>query len=204
MGFPEPDDMFVQLARGKESAQHVANRLLKLLVDSANAETDKARVGAGEGSTGIVPPRLTSVTGQKKHETHSSNGIIVKGVDDILVRLSRCCNPVPGDEIVGFVTRGRGVSVHRADCPNADDLRSNPERIIEVQWEGKPSSSALYKIEIHVEALDRMNLLLDVTRVLSEVGANVLSCSTSTHRDAGVEMRFLFDVGDLSKIAPAF
>ncbi len=203
MGFPEPDDMFVQLARGKESAQHVANRLLKLLVDSANAETDKARVGAGEGSTGIVPPMLTSVKGQKKHETHSSNGIIVKGVDDILVRLSRCCNPVPGDEIVGFVTRGRGVSVHRADCPNADDLRSNPERIIEVQWEGKPSSSALYKIEIHVEALDRMNLLLDVTRVLSEVGANVLSCSTNTHRDGVVEMRFLFEVGDISKIEPA-
>ncbi len=203
MGFPEPDDMFVQLARGKESAQHVANRLLKLLVDSANAETDKARVGAGEGSTGIVPPMLTSVKGQKKHETHSSNGIIVKGVDDILVRLSRCCNPVPGDEIVGFVTRGRGVSVHRADCPNADDLRSNPERIIEVQWEGKPSSSALYKIEIHVEALDRMNLLLDVTRVLSEVGANVLSCSTNTHRDGVVEMRFLFEVGDISKIESA-
>ena len=203
MGFPEPDDMFVQLARGKESAQHVANRLLKLLVDSANAETDKARVGAGEGSTGIVPPMLTSVKDQKKHETHSSNGIIVKGVDDILVRLSRCCNPVPGDEIVGFVTRGRGVSVHRADCPNADDLRSNPERIIEVQWEGKPSASALYKIEIHVEALDRMNLLLDVTRVLSEVGANVLSCSTNTHRDGVVEMRFLFEVGDISKIEPA-
>ena len=203
MGFPEPDDMFVQLARGKESAQHVANRLLKLLVDSANAETDKARVGAGEGSTGIVPPMLTSVKDQKKHETHSSNGIIVKGVDDILVRLSRCCNPVPGDEIVGFVTRGRGVSVHRADCPNADDLRSNPERIIEVQWEGKPSASALYKIEIHVEALDRMNLLLDVTRGLSEVGANVLSCSTNTHRDGVVEMRFLFEVGDISKIEPA-
>ncbi len=203
MGFPEPDDMFVQLARGKESAQHVANRLLKLLVDSANADVDKARVGAGEGSTGIVPPMLTSVKDQKKHETHSSNGIIVKGVDDILVRLSRCCNPVPGDEIVGFVTRGRGVSVHRADCPNADDLRSNPERIIEVQWEGKPSASALYKIEIHVEALDRMNLLLDVTRVLSEVGANVLSCSTNTHRDGVVEMRFLFEVGDISKIEPA-
>ncbi len=200
MGFADPDDMFVQLARGKESAQHVANRLLKILVDSANEAAKGPKIGAGEGSTGVTAPMLTSVKGSKHHETHSSNGIIVKGVDDILVRLSRCCNPVPGDEIVGFVTRGRGVSVHRADCPNADDLRRNPERIIEVQWEGSPSPSALYKIEIHVEALDRMNLLLDVTRVLSEVGANVLSCSTNTHRDGVVEMRFLFEVSDITKI----
>ncbi len=101
------------------------------------------------------------------------------------------------------MTRGRGVSVHRADCPNADDLRRNPERIIEVQWEGTPSASALYKIEIYVEALDRMNLLLDVTRVLSEVGANVISCTTNTHRDGVVEMRFLFEVGDITKIENA-
>lgn len=203
MGFADTDDMYVQLARGKESAQHVANRLLKILVDSANEEAEKPRVGAGESSTGVMAPMLTSVKGRKKHETHSSNGIVVKGVDDILVRLSRCCNPVPGDEIVGFVTRGRGVSVHRADCPNADDLRRNPERIIEVQWEGTPSASALYKIEIYVEALDRMNLLLDVTRVLSEVGANVLSCTTNTHRDGVVEMRFLFEVSDINKIENA-
>ncbi len=200
MGFADSDDMYVQLARGKESAQHVANRLLKILVDSANEEADKPRMGAGEGSTGVMAPMLTSVKGHKKHETHSSNGIVVKGVDDILVRLSRCCNPVPGDAIVGFVTRGRGVSVHRADCPNADDLRRNPERIIDVQWEGTPSTSALYKIEIYVEALDRMNLLLDVTRVLSEVGANVISCTTNTHRDGVVEMRFLFEVCDITRI----
>ncbi len=203
MGFTDPDDMYVQLARGKESAQHVANRLLKILVDSANEDAEKPRPGAGEYSTGVMAPMLTSVKGRKKHETHSSNGIVVKGVDDILVRLSRCCNPVPGDEIVGFVTRGRGVSVHRADCPNADDLRRNPERIIEVQWEGTPSASALYKIEIYVEALDRMNLLLDVTKVLSEVGANVISCTTNTHRDGVVEMRFLFEVGDITKIENA-
>ncbi len=203
MGFADPDDMYVQLARGKESAQHVANRLLKILVDSANAEDSKTSIGAGAGSTGVQAPMLTSVKSAKKHETHTSNGIIVKGVDDILVRLSRCCNPVPGDEIVGFVTRGRGVSVHRADCPNADDLRRNPERIIDVQWEGSPSAQTLYKIEIYIEALDRMNLLLDVTQALSEVGANVISCSTNTHRDGVVEMRFLFEVGDITRIENA-
>ncbi len=200
MGFNDSDDMFVQLARGKEGAQHIANRLLKLLVDSAKEEEVKPRIGTGEASTGVMAPMLTSVKRPKKHETHSSNGVVVKGIDDVLIRLSRCCNPVPGDEIVGFVTRGRGVSVHRADCPNADDLRRNPERLIEVSWEGSPSRSALYKVEIYIEALDRMNLLLDVTRVLSELGANVLSCTTNTHRDGMVEMRFLFEISDLTKI----
>lgn len=200
MGFNDSDDMFVQLARGKESAQHISNRLLKLLVDSAKEEEVKPRIGTGEASTGVMAPMLTSVKRPKKHETHSSNGVVVKGIDDVLIRLSRCCNPVPGDEIVGFVTRGRGVSVHRVDCPNADDLRRNPERLIEVSWEGSPSRSALYKVEIYIEALDRMNLLLDVTRVLSELGANVLSCTTNTHRDGMVEMRFLFEISDLTKI----
>lgn len=156
-------------------------------------------MGTSASSTGIMAPMLTSVKRPKKHETHSSQGIVVKGVDDVLVRLSRCCNPVPGDDILGFVTRGRGVSVHRADCPNALDLKRHPERIIEVEWEGTPTA-ATYQVEIYIEALDRMNLLLDVTRVISEMGANVLSCNTTTHRDGMVEMRFLFQLSDLAVI----
>lgn len=200
MGFNDADDMFVQLARGKESAQHVANRLLKILVDDANAAAKTPEPGAGAGSTGVTAPMITSVKRPKKHEAHSSHGVVVKGIDDVLVRLSRCCNPVPGDDIIGFVTRGRGVSVHRADCPNAQDLRRNPERIIDVSWAGDAPRESTFKVEIYVEALDRMNLLLDVTRVLSDVGANVISCSTNTHRDGLVEMRFLFQVSDLSMI----
>ena len=200
MGFRDADDMLVNIGTGKESAQHVANRLLKILVDKGNEEAEKPSIGMGAGSTGIMPPMLTSVKRPKKHETHASNGIVVKGIDDVLVRLSRCCNPVPGDEILGFVTRGRGVSVHRADCPNAIDLKREPERLINVSWEGTPSKAASYQVEIYIEALDRMNLLLDVTRVLSEMGANVLSCSTTTHRDGVVEMRFLFQVSDLNVI----
>ena len=83
--------------------------------------------------------------------------------------------------------------MHRADCPNALDLKRHPERIIEVEWEGTPTA-ATYQVEIYIEALDRMNLLLDVTRVISEMGANVLSCNTTTHRDGMVEMRFLLAV----------
>ena len=199
MGFNDPDDMFVQLGTGKESAQHVANRLLKILVDKGTAEAEKPDLGVSASSTGIMAPMLTSVKRPKRHETHAANGIVVKGVDDVLVRLSKCCNPVPGDEILGFVTRGRGVSVHRADCPNAIELKKEPERIIDVSWEGTPSASS-YQVEVYIEGVDRTKLLLDVTRVFSETGTNVLSCSTNTHRDGMVEMRFLFQVSDLAAI----
>ena len=144
LGFKDPDEMYVHIGTGKEKAQHVTNRLLKILVDKGNEEAEKPTVGTSASSTGIMAPMLTSVKRPKKHETHSSQGIVVKGVDDVLVRLSRCCNPVPGDDILGFVTRGRGVSVHRADCPNALDLKRHPERIIEVEWEGTPTA-ATYK-----------------------------------------------------------
>ncbi len=201
MGFRDSDDMLVNIGTGKERAQHVANRLLKILVDKGTEEAEKPSIGHGAGSTGIMPPMLTSVKRPKKHETHASNGIVVKGIDDVLVRLSRCCNPVPGDEILGFVTRGRGVSVHRADCPNAVDLKREPERIIDVSWEGSAAAKTTsYQIEIYVEALDRMGLLLDVTRVISEAGSNVMSCTLTTHRDGVVEMRFLLQVSDLSAI----
>ena len=199
MGFNDPDDMFVQLGTGKESAQHVANRLLKILVDKGTAEAERPDLGVSESSTGVMAPMLTSVKRPKRHETHSASGIVVKGVDDVLVRLSKCCNPVPGDEILGFVTRGRGVSVHRADCPNAIELKKEPERIIDVSWEGTPSASS-YQVEVYIEGIDRTNLLLDVTRVFSETGTNVLSCTTNTHRDGMVEMRFLFQVSDLAAI----
>ena len=200
LGYNDPDDMLVNIGTGKESAQHVANRLLKILVDKGNEAAETVGLGAGDMSTGKLPPMLTSVKRPKKHEAHSSNGVVVKGIDDVLVRLSRCCNPVPGDDILGFVTRGRGVSVHRADCPNAQDLMTEPERIIEVSWENEPSKSTSYQIEVFVEALDRMNLLRDVAVVLSEVGANVLSSSTTSHRDGMAEMRFLFQVSDIKHI----
>ena len=123
---------------------------------------------------------------------------MVRGIDDVLVRLSRCCNPVPGDKIIGFVTRGRGVSVHREDCPNAVELKQHPERIIEVHWEDSVPD-AIYNVEIIVEALDRMNLLIDVASVLSEYGANMLNCSSDNacETDGGnafLVSRFLISV----------
>lgn len=200
LGYNDADDMLVNIGTGKESSQHVANRLLKILVDKGNEADATPGFGASDMSTGKLPPMLTSVNRPKKHEAHTSNGVVVKGIDDVLVRLSRCCNPVPGDDILGFVTRGRGVSVHRADCPNAADLMTEPERIIDVAWERDLPKNTSFKVEVFIEALDRMNLLRDVTVVLSDMGASVLACSTTLHRDSMVEMRFLFQVSDIGHI----
>ena len=200
MGYRDPDDMLVNIGTGKESPTHVSNRLLKILVDRGTEEAETPGLGSSAVSTGKLPPMITSVKRPKKHETVTAQGVVVKGIDDVLVRLSRCCNPVPGDEIIGFVTRGRGVSIHRADCPNAIELMQSPERIIAVSWENEPSAGASYQVEVYVEAIDRLNLLRDVTLVLSDVGANVVSASVAAHNDGMVEMRFLFQVSDISSI----
>ena len=200
LGYKDPDDMMVQIGTNKESAQHVANRLLKILVDKGNEEAATPSWGESVMSTGKMPPMVTSVKRPKRHETHSNNGVVVKGIDDVLVRLSRCCNPVPGDPIMGFVTRGRGVSVHRSDCPNAQELMKTPERIIEVSWDKQRAKNATYKIELHLEGLDRLNLLRDVAVALSELGANIVSSSTASHRDGIFEMRFLFELADVEYV----
>jgi len=123
----------------------------------------------------------------------------VKGIDDVLVRLAHCCNPVPGDAIVGFVTRGRGVSVHRGDCPNARELvATSPERIIDVEWDTGASST--YQVEIIIEAMDRTRLLQDVSIALADAGVNVLSASISTDRQGVAYMRFLFELGHMDQL----
>ena len=121
-------------------------------------------------------------------------GVLVKGSDDIWVKLAKCCTPVPGDEILGFVTRGSGVSVHRTDCVNVPGLRADPDRIVEVEW--APTSTSLFLVNMQVEALDRARLLSDVTRALSDMHVNILSASVSTTRDRIALSRFTFEMAD--------
>jgi GTP pyrophosphokinase len=111
-----------------------------------------------------------------------------------MAKLARCCTPVPGDEIVGFVTRGAGVSVHRKDCKNVDELLRQPDRIMDVTW--AINAKSLFLVQIQVEALDRSGLLSDVTRVLSEHHVNILSASVSTRADRVALSRFVFEMGD--------
>jgi len=125
---------------------------------------------------------------------YSDAGVIVKGAGNVLVKLARCCTPVPPDEIEGFVTRGQGVSVHRGDCRNVEQLRDQPGRLVEVEW--APTKSSVFLVEIQVEALDRKSLLSDVTRILAESQVNILSASVQTSRDRVALSRFSFEMGD--------
>ena len=124
---------------------------------------------------------------------------MVRGLPDVWVRLGRCCTPVPGDAIVGFVTRGQGVSVHRTDCPNVKTLRREPERMIDVTWaEGKSTS---FVVSIQVEALDRTRLLSDVATVLSDNHVNILSATSGTGRDRITRLRFTFELADIAHLS---
>jgi GTP pyrophosphokinase len=111
-----------------------------------------------------------------------------------MAKLARCCTPVPGDEIIGFVTRGSGVSVHRVDCRNVGDLRKQEGRIMDVSW--SEAGKSLFLVQIQIEALDRGGLLSDVTRVLAEHHVNILSASVSTRADKVALSRFVFEMGD--------
>ncbi|MBM7504922.1 RelA/SpoT family protein [Agromyces aurantiacus] len=129
---------------------------------------------------------------------HSDSGVLVRGAPDILVKLARCCTPVPGDEIVGFITRGSGVSVHQSSCHNVQSLLREPERMIDVEW--APSSKSVFLVQIQIEALDRAGLLSDVTRVLSEHHVNILSANVSTGTDRLALSRFVFEMGDTTHL----
>jgi GTP pyrophosphokinase len=138
----------------------------------------------------------------RRHRTGADKiGVHVEGLDDVLVRLANCCTPVPGDEIIGFITRGRGVSVHRADCANAVTLMSeHATRLIEVDWD-RESSGAVFRAGVEVVALDRSRLLRDVANALSDHHVNIVSCDTSTGSDRVAKMRFEFELADPSHLA---
>ncbi|HET7414366.1 MAG TPA: bifunctional (p)ppGpp synthetase/guanosine-3',5'-bis(diphosphate) 3'-pyrophosphohydrolase [Arthrobacter sp.] len=124
----------------------------------------------------------------------TDSGVMVRGVEDVWVKLARCCTPVPPDPIIGFVTRGSGISVHRGDCRNAQQLLDQPDRIVEVEW--APTQSSVFLVEIQVEALDRKSLLSDVTRVLSESHVNILAASVNISRNRVAVSKFAFEMAD--------
>ena len=171
-----------------------------------SVEAMEAAIGAGHLSTAVVIQRLEhEVEGDEdvmpvpsrpvRMRAPSEHGVVVQGVNDVLVRLARCCTPVPHDRIVGFVTRGRGVSVHRADCPNAKALLSEAERTIDVSWDAARSGS--FTVGLMVQALDRQKLLRDVTTAISEMGVNILGSSSHTDpRTRTATLRFSVELAD--------
>lgn len=181
LNFPNPDAVFAAIGDGQISTQNVIAHLVK---DAGSDEVDE------EVEQEALP--LRAVENAKKKT--SSLGVSVKGVDDVWVKLARCCMPVPGDRIVGFITRNQGVSVHRTDCQNMIDLqRRQPERVVDVAW---TSTKGLFMVRIQVEALDRQHLLSDVTRVLADHGVNILSGSQATGSDRVAISQFSFEMAD--------
>ena len=136
------------------------------------------------------------------HRRLGDPGVAVHGLSDVLVKLAKCCTPVPGDAIEGFVTRGSGVSIHRSDCDNLRVLREQEERLVDVSWTGKTSS--LFLVQIEVEALDRSRLLSDMTQVLSDYHLNILSATVSTNRERVALSAFAFEMADPSHLGAVF
>lgn len=181
MRYPDISSLYAAIGEGHVSAQNVVGKLVQALGGEEAANEDIAET---------TPP----IRGRGKRRSSADPGVVVKGVDDVWVKLARCCTPVPGDPIIGFVTRGSGVSVHRADCVNVDSLSQQPERILDVEW--APTQSSVFLVAIQVEALDRSRLLSDVTRVLSDQHVNILSAAVQTSRDRVATSRFTFEMGD--------
>ncbi|MEU2867991.1 RelA/SpoT family protein [Streptomyces olivoreticuli] len=180
MRYPDISSLYAAIGEGHVAAQGVVQKLVQAL--------------GGEDAATEDIEESAPIRGRSKRRSSADPGVVVKGVDDVWVKLARCCTPVPGDPIIGFVTRGNGISVHRADCVNVDSLSQQPERIIEVEW--APTQSSVFLVAIQVEALDRSRLLSDVTRVLSDQHVNILSAAVQTSRDRVATSRFTFEMGD--------
>jgi GTP pyrophosphokinase len=190
--------------------------LATLAADAHYADVTALYAAVGEGHLGaqtVVQRLVTALSGIEeeaedevltpgKRVPRASGkpdaGVTVMGAADTWVKLARCCTPVPGDQVLGFVTRGSGVSVHRTDCVNAASLKTQPERLVDVSW--TPGKSSIYLVNIQVEALDRARLLSDVTRALSDQHVNILNASVTTSRDRVAMSRFTFEMADPSHL----
>ncbi|MEU4229901.1 bifunctional (p)ppGpp synthetase/guanosine-3',5'-bis(diphosphate) 3'-pyrophosphohydrolase [Nonomuraea sp. NPDC026600] len=179
--YPDVSALYAAVGEGHVAAQTVVQKLVASIGGVDSAEEDIAETS--------LPTRLRG-----RPRGGGGAGVVVAGDSDVWVRLSKCCTPVPGDEIVGFVTRGHGVSVHRADCTNITQLKSQPDRLVEVSW--SPGDDSVFLVAIQVEALDRPRLLSDVTRTLSDQHVNILSASVTTSRDRVAISKFTFEMGD--------
>ncbi|MXG90682.1 RelA/SpoT family protein [Nocardioides flavescens] len=175
--------LYAAVGEGNVSAQAVVRRVVDLHGGEQGANEDLAEA--------------VTITGRRARSKATSGGdagVIVKGAPDVWVKLAKCCTPVPPDQILGFVTKGGGVSVHRTDCTNAAELRTQPEKLLEVEW--APTGQSTFLVNIQVEALDRARLLADITMVLSDAHVNILSANLSTTRNRVAKSRFTFEMAE--------
>jgi GTP pyrophosphokinase len=187
IGFAKPDDLFVALGSGRLPVKTVAAKVMQ---------------ASGTMKEATPPPEMLPKAPQhdadEPQALSGQFGIAVEGMSDIMVRMAKCCKPIPGDTIVGYISLGKGITIHREDCKNARALMKNPERFTNVDWRGL--SGVAFRVEIMVEALDRNHLLEDLARTLSDSGANIVGGSMQTLQDGVVRDRFTLEVGDVRQL----
>ncbi|MFZ0092268.1 MAG: bifunctional (p)ppGpp synthetase/guanosine-3',5'-bis(diphosphate) 3'-pyrophosphohydrolase [Solirubrobacteraceae bacterium] len=184
MGFRKGDDFYIALGAAKISAKTVVNKVMQRLKEGESA-----------GSEPTAADDLLQTSRRRTRPTTSSSqfGIAVEGIDEVMLRLAKCCRPVPGDPIVGYISLGRGITIHREDCPNVAVLRKDPERFTQVSWDGDAETG--FRVEIEVDGWDRHRLLEDMSRTFAEAGINILDAHCTVNHPM-VKNRFVVEVGD--------
>jgi GTP diphosphokinase / guanosine-3',5'-bis(diphosphate) 3'-diphosphatase len=182
MNFQKREDFFVSIGTGKTSPQQVLTKVSQRLQTAAP-------------ETKTLPVSEPSTRRLKAQPSSQDLGIKVNGIEDVAVRIPQCCRPVPGDEVVGYISLGRGVTVHRKDCPNVRSLQRDPGRFTDVVWD--KGARAPFRVEIQIEAYDRSRLLEDISRTLGEAGVNILAARIRTTEDNIVKDRFVFEVPEI-------
>ena len=190
MGFKKADDFYIALGQGKISAKVATNKIMQRLKQGESAVEPK---GAGAE---LLERRESS---PKKTAASSAYGIKVKGIDDVMLRLAKCCRPVPSDPIVGYISLGKGITIHHQECPNAKALMKNPERFADVSWDGEDGASSSFRVEIEIDGWDRHRLLEDLSRTFAETGINILEARCTTVHPM-VKNRFVVEVGDTAAL----
>src|SRR5205085_9507029 len=184
MGFRKADDFYIALGGAKISTKTVVNKVMQRLKQGQPAESEPT-----------ATDDLLKTSRRRERPTTSSSryGITVEGIDEVMLRLAKCCRPVPGDPIVGYISLGRGITIHHEHCPNARALMKSPERFTKVSWEGTGATS--FRVELEVDAWDRHRLLEDLSRTFAESGINILEARCTVVHPM-VKNRFVVEVGD--------
>jgi len=191
MGFRKAEDFYIALGGAKISAKVVVNKIMQRLKQGEAAESEPT-----------AADDLLKTRRRRSRATTSSSrfGISVEGIDEVMLRLAKCCRPVPGDPIVGYISLGRGITIHREDCPNVAVLKKDPERFTPVSWDGDPETS--FRVEIEVDGWDRHRLLEDMSRTFAEAGINILEARCIVNHPM-VKNRFVVEVGDTRSLDQA-
>ena len=180
------DDMFASIGFGAISPNKILTRLLEEYKKEHEEDTIEEKI-------------QELVETKEKVQKTPTSGVIVKGIDNCLVKFSKCCNPVPGDEIIGYITKGRGVSIHRRDCTNIKDLLSEEERIIDVEWCDKEKKEN-YNVDIEILSNDRTGLLADIVKEITSRKINIMGVNTKTNKDRIATIDVTIEVKDIEEL----